>query len=378
MFYQLTILRSVSYQKNNKQIGQYLSTFCKSYKSNLHISNKRCLPKINIFNTYFPVLQNQRFKSIKDKYNFFIDIVEDTSPALVKISRIANVPFFSVPIGNGSGFIVDSSGLIVTNAHVVGKSRVSGVRLFNGKKYEGQVLGLDLVRDIAVLKIEAENLPTIKMAEEDPKVGEWVLAMGSPLSLKNTVTAGIVSNINRAGYELGLDCEKSDLGYIQTDATINVGNSGGPLLNLDGNCVGMNTMMASIGIAFALPTVHLLDFLQQVKDHGNQSNESMKRYLGVRMWTLTNDFIQNNRSQLPNFPKNVTKGVYILYVEPESPADKAGLRVHDIIIAIDGVEIESASEVAKVVKSKDSFDVIVMADGEEFELNVEIVENNFM
>lgn len=305
------------------------------------------------------------------KHNFIVPVVKICSPAVVKVTRIANIPFFTVPMGAGSGFIIKSDGLIITNAHVVGNGSTAGVQLHDGSKIEAKVVGVDPARDIAVLKIDKKNLPVIPTGNpQHVQVGEWVLAMGSPLSLKNTVTLGIVSNLHRAGHELGLKCEKSDLGYIQTDATINVGNSGGPLVNLKGECVGINTMMASIGIAFALPIIHVTDFIDKLSQKkGNVSKPH--RYIGLRMWTLTSEFLDASRQHIQDFP-NVKKGVFVIYVEPDSPAANAGLKVHDVITAVDGKTVETAEEITKVVQTKDKFNLTIKTGKDTFDIVVEV------
>ncbi|XP_078484110.1 serine protease HTRA1-like [Ciona intestinalis] len=286
-------------------------------------------------------------------FNFVADVVQVAGPAVVHIERLVNVPFTrrAVAVSNGSGFIVESNGLIITNAHVVGNQSALNVKLQDGREFEGQVIGIDEARDIAAVKINCIGLPKIPLGTtRDLRPGEWVVAIGSPLALKNTVTAGIVSNMCRAGKELGLrDEEKRDMEYIQTDATINVGNSGGPLVNLDGEVIGINSMMASAGIGFAIPIDYVRDFLQQL-EHGQQTRvQHTRRWIGVSMLSLTPEISSHLRARNPDFP-DVTTGVYVHKVTPDSPSDIAGVQNGDVIIKINGKQINGVSDVLETLK----------------------------
>ncbi|XP_076820498.1 serine protease HTRA1-like [Clavelina lepadiformis] len=288
-------------------------------------------------------------------FNFVADVVEVAGPAVVYIERLQKIPFIqqAVPIANGSGFIVDSTGLIITNAHVVGNQSNLNVKLPDGREFQGRVVGIDESRDIAAVKINGSNLPRIELGTtKDLRPGEWVVAIGSPLALKNTVTAGIVSNMCRAGKELGLQHgEKRDMEYIQTDATINVGNSGGPLVNLDGQVIGINTMMASAGIGFAIPVDYVQEFLQQLRSaSGYTSRVSPKRrWIGITMLSLTPDIAMQLRSRNPNFP-DINEGVYVHRVQPDSPAYLAGVQDGDVIMSINGSQILTTSDVMNAMK----------------------------
>ncbi|KAG8013363.1 Serine protease HTRA2 [Nibea albiflora] len=191
------------------------------------------------------------------KYNFIADVVEKSTPAVVYIEIVGRHPFSGreVPLSNGSGFIISSDGLIVTNAHVVANKRGVRVKLTNGAVYNATVQDVDPVADIATIKITASNpLPTLTLGQSSGvRQGEFVVAMGSPFSLRNTITSGIVSSVQRGSKELGLS--NSNMDYIQTDATIDFGNSGGPLINLVSSWFG--------------------------------GSESKRRYIGVMMLTLT-------------------------------------------------------------------------------------------
>ncbi|XP_060103435.1 LOW QUALITY PROTEIN: serine protease HTRA2, mitochondrial-like, partial [Heteronotia binoei] len=183
--------------------------------------------------------------SPRGTFNFIADVAEKTAPALVYVEILGRHPFSGreLPISNGSGFVVSADGLIVTNAHVVANRRRVRVRLASGELYNAVVRQVDQVADIATIKIDPKvpgaPLPTLPLGRSsEVRQGEFVVAMGSPFALQNTVTSGIVSSVQRGGRELGLAA--SDMEYIQTDAAIDFGNSGGPLVNLDGEVIGVN------------------------------------------------------------------------------------------------------------------------------------------
>ncbi|XP_074721396.1 serine protease HTRA2, mitochondrial isoform X5 [Strix uralensis] len=198
-------------------------------------------------------------------FNFIADVVEKTAPALVYVEIVGRHPFSGrdVPISNGSGFLVSPDGLIVTNAHVVANRRRVRVKLASGEQYDAVVQDVDQVADIATIKIKPKHpLPTLPLGRSsEVRQGEFVVAMGSPFALQNTITSGIVSSAQRGSRELGLAA--SDMEYIQTDAAIDFGNSGGPLVNLDGEVIGVNTMKVTSGISFAIPSDRLRKFLQK-------------------------------------------------------------------------------------------------------------------
>lgn len=322
--------------------------------------------------------------SRRNTYNFVADVVEMSGSAVVFIERLARVPFSRqrIPISHGSGFLVESQGLIITNAHVVGNQSKLKVRLQDGREFEGQVLGVDEGLDLAAVEIRSRDLPYLPLGcSNEIRSGEWVVAMGSPLNLKNTVTAGIVSNIHRAGKELGLnDYDKRDMEYIQTDAMINVGNSGGPLINLDGEVIGVNSMMASAGIGFAIPVDYVKDFLKRLetalKDRRRSSSEQSRlhpgkrKYIGITMLTLTEDIVDQLRLRNQDFP-DVTKGVLVHRVQYNSPADKAGMQDNDIIIRINGKDIYSTQDVFQVLQSSSYVQVTVMRGDKTVNLRIE-------
>ncbi|XP_012992966.1 serine protease HTRA2, mitochondrial isoform X2 [Esox lucius] len=270
------------------------------------------------------------------KYNFIADVVEKSTPAVVYIEIVGRHPFSGreVAISNGSGFIISSDGLIVTNAHVVANKRGVRVKLTNGDTYNAAVQDVDQVADIATIKINAKHpLPTLSLGlSSDVRQGEFVVAMGSPFALRNTITSGIVSSVQRGSKELGLS--NSNMDYIQTDAAIDFGNSGGPLINLDGEVIGINTMKVTAGISFAIPSDHVKQFLSQASDKKKTplgQSDSQRRYIGVMMLTLTQRIIAELKLRDPSFP-DVTHGILIHRVILGSPASRAGMKPGDIVL----------------------------------------------
>lgn len=297
------------------------------------------------------------------KYNFIADVVEKSTPAVVYIEILGRHPFSGreTPVSNGSGFIISSDGLIVTNAHVVANKRGVRVKLTNGDTYNATVQDVDPVADIATIKITARNpLPTLALGRSsDIRQGEFVVAMGSPFALRNTITSGIVSSVQRGSKELGLS--NSNMDYIQTDAAIDFGNSGGPLINLDGEVIGINTMKVTAGISFAIPSDHLRIFLGQAAEKKSSwfgQSEAKRRYIGVMMLTLTPSIIAELKLRDPSFP-DVTHGILIHRVIAGSPANRAGMHPGDIVVEINGVKVNTSEEIYQAVRSSDSITMVV-------------------
>ncbi|RXM30994.1 Serine protease HTRA1B [Acipenser ruthenus] len=228
--------------------------------------------------------------SLRHRYNFIADVVEKIAPAVVHIELYRKLTFSKreVAVASGSGFVVSEDGLIVTNAHVVANKHRVKVELKNGATYDAKITDVDEKADIALIKIDtAAKLPVLLLGRSaDLRPGEFVVAIGSPFSLQNTVTTGIVSTTQRGGKELGL--RNSDMDYIQTDAIINYGNSGGPLVNLDGEVIGINTLKVTAGISFAIPSDKIRQFLAESHDRQAKGMTApKKKYIGVRMMSLT-------------------------------------------------------------------------------------------
>ncbi len=301
--------------------------------------------------------------------NFITAAVDRVGPSVVRINAARTVearfpsefedPFFrrffgEIPNqpreqrGSGSGFIFGSDGKILTNAHVVdGADRVS-VTLKDGRTLEGRVLGSDPLTDVAVVQVETGGLPVVSLGNSDQvRPGEWVIAIGNPLGLDNTVTAGIVSATGRSSSEVGVSDKRVD--FIQTDAAINPGNSGGPLLNARGEVIGMNTaiIQGAQGLGFAIP----INRVQQIADQLIATGRVERSYLGIRMLTLSPE-LQQSINEDPNSPFFVqdSSGVLIMQVEPGSPADQSGLRAGDVIKAIGNQSVTDSREIQQRVE----------------------------
>ncbi|KAF8771123.1 Serine protease HTRA2 like protein [Argiope bruennichi] len=299
-------------------------------------------------------------------FNFLADVAEKTKFSVVYIEIVARHPITrqSIPISNGSGFIVKSDGLILTNAHVVSNQGRVIVKLYDGTEYEGIVESYDTESDLATVRIKAKDLPVLPLGESSNlRAGEFVIAMGNPLTLSHTITAGVISSASRQGKDLGLH-RKSD--YIQTDAAVNVGNSGGPLVNLDGEAIGINTMKVTEGISFAIPSDRAVEFLERTekakKESWNpfKSSDKKQKYLGITMLTLTPTVIRELQERNPDFP-NVSHGVMVWRVMINSPSFEAGIKHGDVITGINGKEIHSASDIYSLLKSEDVLDIHIIS-----------------
>lgn len=250
--------------------------------------------------------------------------------------------------GQGSGFLIDKNGVILTNSHVVNGADKVTVTLKDGRVFEGKVKGSDDVSDLAVVKVDGKDLPFAPLGNSDQvSVGDWAIAVGNPLGLDNTVTLGIVSTLHRSSAQVGLSDKRID--FIQTDAAINPGNSGGPLLNDRGEVIGINTAIRAdaMGIGFAIP----IDKAKSIKDALARGEKIPHPYLGVQMTTLTPEIARQNNTD-PNSPFEVPEinGVIVVRVLPNTPAAQAGIRRGDVVTAIDGQEIKTAEQLQNVVE----------------------------
>ncbi|XP_041066157.1 serine protease HTRA1B [Carcharodon carcharias] len=310
--------------------------------------------------------------SLRHKYNFIADVVDKIAPAVVHIELFRRSTYSNreLSVASGSGFIVSEDGLIVTNAHVVTNKHRVKVELKSGATYNAKIKDIDEKADLALIKIDPPGkLPVLLLGRStDLRPGEFVVAIGSPFSLQNTVTTGIVSTAQRGGKELGL--RNSDIDYIQTDAIINYGNSGGPLVNLDGEVVGINTLKVTAGISFAIPSDKIRQFL--VESHDRQAKgqtPTKKRYLGVRMITLTPALAKELKERQKDFP-NVNAGAYIIEVIPRTPAFNGGLKDNDVIISINNQLVTSSSDVSEAIRKDPSLSILVRRSNEDVIINV--------
>jgi Do/DeqQ family serine protease len=310
--------------------------------------------------------------------NFITQVVDKVGPAVVRINASTTIaarqpsgeefedPFFQrffgermpqqaprqdreVKQGTGSGFIINNSGQILTNAHVVAGATKVTVTLKDGRTIQGKVKGLDRVTDVAVIEVAEKNLPNVQVGDSDLlKPGEWAIAIGNPLGLDNSVTAGIISATGRTSAEIGAADKR--VNYIQTDAAINPGNSGGPLLNSTGQVIGMNTAILrnAQGLGFAIPINTAQRIAQQLIATGKVDHP----FLGVQMINLTAQLKDEINSD-PNANMTVDKdsGPLIARVIRNSPAAKAGIRPGDVIVSVNGKTVQNANQVQQALET---------------------------
>ena len=293
-------------------------------------------------------------------------------PAVVGISNKAVArDWFNMPVereGVGSGVIFKSDGYIVTNNHVIEGAREITVSLSDGRTFKGKVIGADALTDIAVVKVDAADLPTAVFGNSDDLVvGEPAIAIGNPMGLEfqGTVTAGVISALNRT-----LDITERRLKLIQTDAAISPGNSGGALVNADGEVIGINSIKISAsgveGLAFAIP----INTVQQIIDQLLDKGDVVRPYLGVGVF-------DKESALRAGYELNVEKGVFVANMTLGGPADKAGIRRGDIILKIDGMETNTVADLRTAVAKKnvgDQVDVEIERDGSTENLRVTLEE----
>ncbi len=264
----------------------------------------------------------------------------------------------------GSGFIIDTNGFVITNNHVVRDAEEIIVRLQDRRELAAKVVGTDERSDMALLKIEAKNLPVVKIGQSDKlQVGEWVVAIGSPFGFDHSVSAGVVSAIGRS-----LPSE-TYVPFIQTDVAINPGNSGGPLFNLDGEVVGINSQIYSrtggfMGLSFAIPINVAMDVVKQLKDKGRVD----RGMLGILIQDV-------NRELAESFGMKQPRGAVVLRVIPESPAETAGFKVGDVVVEFDGKPIVESSDLPVLVGRTPigkSVNAKVIREGKSRTLNVKV------
>ncbi|ADI64127.1 HtrA2 peptidase ['Nostoc azollae' 0708] len=304
--------------------------------------------------------------------NFVVEVVQKVGGAVVRIDSARTVtsqvpdefsdPFFRrffgdrisqgrqrVERGSGSGFIINSSGQILTNSHVVDGADQVTVTLKDGRTFDGKVLGEDPVTDVAVIQINANNLPILALGNSNTlQPGEAVIAIGNPLGLNNTVTSGILSATDRSSSAIGASDKRVD--YLQTDAAINPGNSGGPLLNSGGKVIGMNTaiIQGAQGLGFAIPINTVQKISQELISKGRVDHP----YLGVEMVTLTPELKERIIRRSGNRVNWVAdQGVLLVRIVSESPAAIGGLKPGDVMKTINNQPVTKVDEVQKLVEN---------------------------
>jgi serine protease Do len=249
--------------------------------------------------------------------------------------------------GSGSGVIISADGYIVTNNHVVADADELTVTLNDNKEYSARIIGTDKASDLALIKIDGKNLPAITIANSDDiKVGEWVLAVGNPFNLTNTVTAGIVSAKARSLYQNGVES------FIQTDAAINPGNSGGALVNTRGELIGINAMLYSqtgsfSGYGFAIPTSIMNKVVADLKQYGTVQ----RALIGIQGQDVKN-YVDAKKDKGEDIDLGTMEGIYVAKVTEESAAEEAGMKEGDVITAIDGKPVNKKAELQEVLAKK--------------------------
>lgn len=313
-----------------------------------------------------------------DNVNFIATAVQKVGPAVVRINatrKVANpisdalknpllrrffgedeepIPQERIERGTGSGFILSKNGELLTNAHVVADTDTVQVTLKDGRTFEGKVAGIDTVTDVAVVKIPADNLPTVRLGNSQNLIpGQWAIAIGNPLGLDNTVTIGIISATDRTSAQVGVPDKR--VSFIQTDAAINPGNSGGPLLNAQGEVIGVNTAIRADaqGLGFAIPIETAARVANELFTKGRVEHP----FLGIEMADLSPAKKQQiNQENKLNIQQDV--GIVIKRVLENSPAKRGGLRTGDMIQKVNRKPVKIAAQVQKLVESSTVGDLL--------------------
>lgn len=305
--------------------------------------------------TWQPLTSSTEQPVLPAPANFVVAVVEKVGPAVVSIDATSSRSGGSRRSrssqqggGTGSGFIFSPDGAVLTNAHVVGAARQVNVLLKDGRQFQGLVVGVDPLTDVAVVKIAAVNLPTVTLGNSRRlTAGQWAIAIGNPLGLNNTVTAGIISGLNRTSAEIGAPSRR--VNFIQTDVAINPGNSGGPLLDQQGQVIGVNTAMiqGAQGLSFAIPIETADRVARQLLATGRVKH----LYLGVRLVKLTPDLQRDLNRRQSNFQVKQSEGVLIIDVIPRSPAARAGVKPGDWVFRLNGQAIQLTQQVQEQVEA---------------------------
>lgn len=354
--------------------------------------------KIFLFSIFISALSIVEARELPN----FSDLAEDASPAVVNITSTRTVSqrnsygrgfgdprydefferFFgqqprpSVPrensrpvVSTGSGFIISSDGYLLTNNHVVEDADEVKVSLGDRREYKAEIIGTDPRSDVAVLKIDAEDLPTLKIGKSEKlRVGEWVVAIGSPFQLRFSVTSGIVS---AKGRSIPNGSDSTYVPFIQTDVAINPGNSGGPLFNLDGEVIGINSQIYTrsggyMGVSFAIPIDYAMDVAEQLRENGYVA----RGWLGVSIQEVTSELAEALGMEIP-------KGALVSQIIEDSPAEKSGLKEEDVILFFDGEEIFYSSDLPLTVGSirpESKVNAMILRDGKKKTVQVTVGE----
>jgi serine protease Do len=337
-------------------------------------------------------ISNRPLEPTPEDKNFVVAVVEQVEPAVVQINTARTVqnqvpeafndPFFRryfgdrlptqpeerVVRGIGSGFVIDSEGLILTNAHVVNNADEVTVTFPDGRSFQGKVLGEDTLTDVAVVKIPANNLQPIELGNsQQVQSGQWAIAIGNPLGLEKTVTVGVVSAIDRS-----IGAADGRVGFIQTDAAINPGNSGGPLLNARGQVIGVNTAIIgnAQGIGFAIPIDTAQRIAQQIINTGKVEHP----YIGVQILPLTPEVRQKiNNSPNLNINVQADQGILVVDVASGSPADRAGIREGDVITQVNNQRVTTSDQLLRLIERNgigNNLQLGLQRDGKTLQLTV--------
>jgi S1-C subfamily serine protease len=383
------------------RLGIYISIFALGsglgFWGNYHARRSTPIQEAKVSTAAIPLPPSNLPSGDRD-VNFIATAVQKVSPAVVRIDASRNLSaglpdnlnnpllrrFFGnreqenpptvpdrIERGTGSGFIIASDGRLITNAHVVNGAEKVQVTLKDGTSYQGRVLGTDSFTDVAVIKIEATDLPIVSFGNADNLTpGEWAIAIGNPLGLDNTVTVGIVSALDRSSDQVGVPDKR--VRFIQTDAAINPGNSGGPLLNSQGEVIGINTAIRADaqGLGFAIP----IETAQRIADQLFAKGEADHPYLGVHMINLNQETkAEINSSQEFDFKITESTGVLVVKVIPRSPAAKSGFQPGDVISQVGDLGVTTSLQVQEQVDSSEigaELEVKIMRDGQAKTLTV--------
>ena len=328
----------------------------------------------------------------KDLGNAFVEVAKKVKPSVVSIrsertvtvspgegfgedffkgspfedffKRYGGPPRKQRQVGEGSGVIVDGRGYILTNHHVVANADKLSIRLLDGRELQGSIQGSDPKTDLAVIRVEDRELPVASLGDSDKiQVGEWAIAIGSPFGLQETVTVGVISAKGRTGLGTGTYED-----FLQTDASINPGNSGGPLVNIDGEVIGINAMIIQPGqgIGFAIPINLAKAIMLQLIDRG----KVVRPWVGIGLQDLSPELMKS-------FNVTEKEGAVVSQVFEGSPAEKAGFKVGDIIVTLDGVKIKNSQDVVREVLKKQVGQRVrfgVLREGKEIDVSATTVE----